>query len=412
MSPCLPLPTLSLLPPYKSVYRITCVTNTQDDNECFMSPIAFNNKCYRLLKQQKDMITHYNHTKKWDKYKKFMNDHELIFTSSLGFPNISKHAPISRSFFKLWEILHDFKADFNPRVNDATAALTICCVAEGPGGFIEAFIQYRNDIVKAPVGIDNIYGMTLISQNKNVPNWKFTHEYQYQHNIKLCAGVDGTGSLYNIANIDFLANKVSPNSCDIVTADGGFDYSSYFNEQEEASLHLIMCEVYCASVIQRVGGCFVLKIFDISQPRMFQIIYYLYQSYKSVYFTKPFTSRPANSEKYIVCVGYHGCNPELQNALRNAITTEHLNDKSHTFIKVPLPFQKEVVYYNTHYTTNQILSIIKTLDFIEAYERNDNRIHDRSTIQRQLESALRWCYKYKLPINPTSLIFYKKNYLS
>lgn len=378
------------------------------------------------------MITYYNHSKKWDKYKKFMNDHELIFTSSLGFPNISKHAPISRSFFKIWEILHDFKADFNQRVNDPNSPLTICSVAEGPGGFIEALVRYRSEFVKAPQGSDKIYGMTLLSPNKNVPNWKFTAEYQKLNNVTLTPGADGTGSLYNINNIDYLAKLIQannainansqnnrnipndrniPNSCDIVTADGGFDYSSDFNEQEEASLPLIMCEVYTASIVQRVGGAFILKIFDISHQRMFQIIYFLYQSYDNVYFTKPFTSRPANSEKYIVCIGYKGPNPALQTALRNAITLEHLmNDKTHAFMKVPVPFQKEIVYFNTHYTTNQILSIIKTLEFIDAYEKNENvkdKNLDRITIQRQLESALRWCFKYKLPINPSSLVFYK-----
>ena len=32
-----------------------------------------------------------------------------------------------------------------------------------------------------------------------------------------------------------------------------------------------------------------------------KFLYILYNSYERVYITKPFTSRPANSEKYIVC---------------------------------------------------------------------------------------------------------------
>lgn len=386
--------------PKKSVYRISNLAEEQDEFTT-INPLTFNHKCYAILRKQKDLITQYNVSKKWDKYKKYMNDYELVFTSSNGLPNISKHLPISRSFFKIWEILADFRDDIQASINDNSKQLKVCCIAEGPGGFLEAIVKYRRDIGAPPI-LDKYVGMTLISQNKCVPNWKLSNDFIKQNNISLCFGSDGTGSLYNFSNIETLRDLVGPNACDLVTADGGFDYSYDFNEQEEATLPLLVCEVLTAFLVQKNGGTFVLKIFDISHPQMFQVLYLLYTSYAKVYITKPFSSRPANSEKYLVCCGFKGYNENNVTLLKNALT-----DLSKAFIKVPLTFHKELVYYNTHYTVNQTLAISQTLDFIDQCEQNIvNSDLLIEKIKRQLEYALRWCYKYNIPINIASLQVY------
>lgn len=387
----------------KNVYRIGNILDSQDDfTHQHQHPLAFNHKCYQILKRQKDLITHYNQSKKWDKYKKFMNDYELVFTSSSGFPNISKHSPISRSFFKLWEILHDFKDELPFSLNDATSSIKACGLAEGPGGFIEALVKYRKDVVGAPASKSEYYGMTLMSQNRNVPNWKFSREFIRSNNIRLCYGDDGTGSLYNMSNINSICSMAGEHDCDIVTSDGGFDYSNDFNEQEDASLPLIMCETLAAVRLQKRGGAFILKIFDISQPRMFQLLYFLYMMYEGVYFVKPFSSRPANSEKYVVCCGFRGPNPTAQQALQDAIST--VNKPINL---VPITFIKEIVHYNTYYTINQTISIMRTLEFIDACETKGESV-THAKIKKQIECAMRWCHKYKLPISILSLVYYKK----
>ena len=55
-------------------------------------------------------------------------------------------------------------------------------LAEGPGGFIEAFNYYRksnsNNIN------DKYYGITLISNNQNIPSWKKGENY-IKHNSNI-----------------------------------------------------------------------------------------------------------------------------------------------------------------------------------------------------------------------------------
>jgi len=386
----------------KSIYKIGVVAKEQDDFTNSI-PMALNRKCYQLLRKQKDLISQYNLAKKWDKYKKFMNSYELVFTSSNGFPNISFYTPISRSFFKMWEILHDFKNELPQGLSDPSVKFKSCSVAEGPGGFIEAIVKFRKDVIKAPPSQGNYYGMTLISPNKNIPNWKLSREFISNNNITLCYGEDGTGSLYKMENIERLCTLTGFSSCDLVTGDGGFDYSNDFNEQEEASLPLLLCETLVAIKIQKCGGAFILKIFDISQAHMFQLMYLLHQMYGNVYITKPFSSRPANSEKYVVCTDFKGRQQEYENLLTSVVTEglKHL-------ITVPVCFLKDLVFYNTHYTAQQIVSIARTIDFIDACEDSNQHSSDiMQTVKKQIECALRWCYKYRLPVNIASLDAYK-----
>ena len=44
---------------------------------------------------------------------------------------------------------------------------------------------------------------------------------------------------------------------DLVTADGGFDFSTNFNKQEQSSLRIIFCEIVTALSVQKKGGAFM-----------------------------------------------------------------------------------------------------------------------------------------------------------
>ena len=50
---------------------------------------------------------------------------------------------------------------------------------------------------------------------------------------------------------------------DLITADGGVDFSENFNDQEYTATKLIIAQVIYAISMQSSGGNFVLKVFDI-----------------------------------------------------------------------------------------------------------------------------------------------------
>ena len=123
------------------------------------------NKYYKELEEVKNKITEYSTV--WNKYKKYTNPYELIY-SPYDSTNISNYTPISRSFFKMWEILNKFNLCKNPD------KIVICNIAEGPGGFIESILKYsQNDK-------DEFISNTLKPNNKSIPSW-----YKLTNMIKL-----------------------------------------------------------------------------------------------------------------------------------------------------------------------------------------------------------------------------------
>ena len=85
------------------------------------------------IKQQLD------HLQDWDLFKKVSYSYEYVNTK-IDTQNkaVCTYEPISRAYFKLYEILYNFKL-----MNRNTKIKTMH-LAEGPGGFIEAMANYRN----------------------------------------------------------------------------------------------------------------------------------------------------------------------------------------------------------------------------------------------------------------------------
>ena len=248
-----------------------------------------------ILKQSIDEYYEY-----WDIMKKITNPYEYIHTIV---PNhkfsLCKYKPLSRSFFKMIEMINTFEflTDRNP--------IQTFHLAEGPGGFIEAFNYKRknpNDIY---------YGMTLINDNTNIPSWKkASHILNSNKNIKIEYGSSKNGDLFLKENLIY-CNKKYAKSMDYITGDGGFDFSSDFNNQEDISFKLILSQIFYALVMQKKGGHFVLKIFDVFKIKTIEVIYLLCNLYENVFIFKPNTSRNANSEKYIICRNYKNNNKRI-----------------------------------------------------------------------------------------------------
>ena len=88
---------------------------------------------------------------------------------------------------------------------------------------------------------DNINAITLKSMTKEIPGWDKAQTFLRENsNIKINYGADNTGNIYNIENIKHFRDNLSQKA-DFITADGGFDFSSDFNDQERQS-----CESFSA----------------------------------------------------------------------------------------------------------------------------------------------------------------------
>jgi 23S rRNA U2552 (ribose-2'-O)-methylase RlmE/FtsJ len=482
---------------------------------------------YSHLCDIKEQIEKYQES--WDNIKKFTNPYEFIHTNISGSKtNISKLRPLSRSFYKMVEIVLSIKLldEYSDTIKcepDYNSGIRTFHLAEGPGGFIEAISYLRgleyakikkqtsnvqessipklspnvqilkrntelhdefmkelehNKISKriferkngngngngnlhnndsltlqqtqtmhgvakvytgtgaGPVagitsqheiyGNDRYYGMTLVNDDPICPGWKKTKTFlEANPNVIIETGQDKTGNLLSLNNFRHCASLYR-NKMDIITADGGFDFSVDFNNQENIASRLILAEVFYALALQKKGGSFILKIFDIFHKPTVDIMYMLSYYYSNVSVMKPYTSRIANSEKYIICQGFKlddstalieqiseffpsFVEPLHELAVGDVHDKDNDNDNKHGHDDAQST-QKQIVsllernhdlFYlnkieemNAILTFQQIENISSTLSIITSH-KNTEKIEQYK--KQNILKCIAWCEKYNIP---------------
>jgi len=339
--------------------------------------------------------------KQWDYYKKHTNPYEYIDTIvPMKKKSVSKYKPLSRSFFKMIEIIHTFHIYYKEPIQTFH-------LAEGPGGFIEA-ISYLRKCDK-----DSYIGMTLQDIDKNdhnIPAWKKSEAFlKANKNIYLENGVDQTGNLLSVENFEYVVSKYMSNKMDLITADGGFDFSVDFNQQEQMVGKLLYAQMAFALCLCKKGGNFILKSFDCFMHHTIDILYLLSSFFEKVYIIKPNTSRYANSEKYIVCLGFiyedhAGFYPYLLEGFRKMC--ENIDEPIRRFLNCSVSqlFLKKMEEYNAIFGQKQIQNITYTLSLME-HKNKTNKID--SLLYTNIQKSMDWCNRFHIPFhslnNPSNL---------
>lgn len=371
--------------------------------------VTISESLLNYLTNAKDEIE--QHTNDWDVYKKYINTYEYIHTPVWREKNaVAQLIPVSRSFYKLIEIVNYF----NILDNYKNSTLKTFHLAEGPGGFIEAIEYLRNnDTMKDITNNDEYWGLTLLEKTYGIPNWNKLQSKIKNYglsNIKFFLGKDKRGDLYDIENFTECV-KSHKNSCDILTGDGGFDFSLNFADQEKVAVKLLLVQSLYAIMMQKKGGTFIIKFFDMFTYASMELLYLLKSFYKTVVITKPKTSRYANSERYIVCRDFM-MNSTLifEPTFKNLIQTIKENDVNLVqFLNVDIPyyFKLNLEQSNILLGKQQLATINHTNQLIQASKT------DKITklVKNNREKCVRWCIDNNIPYNKmkNENIFLKKS---
>ena len=367
--------------PINDIQDILDPTFTRNINDIHT---VINESLKHYLNNIKNNIEQYSN--KWDKIKKYTYAYEFINstckTYNIKHP-ICKINPISRAFFKMIEICNTFKILDNMPLNNFKSYH----LAEAPGGFVEALSYLRKNIN------DSYYGMTLLNNNEStIPKWK--NSKYLLNNFKIEYGYTNNGDIMSNENLLYIYN-LHKNSCNIVTGDGGFDFTNNYSNQEINISKLIICQIACAISCQAKGGCFILKIFDIFTEITLDLVYLLCNVYDEVYIYKPCTSRIANSEKYLICKNFrlddckylHLFFYNLLNNINNRYIKRLFN------FNLPLHFLNKIEYINSINGKKQIENIIYTINLIKNH--NNKNIE----LKKNIYKCINWCKINNLPYN-------------
>ncbi|KAL1483684.1 hypothetical protein MTO96_033019 [Rhipicephalus appendiculatus] len=168
-------------------------------------------------------------------------------------------------------------------------------VCAGPGGFSEYVLWRKGWQAKG-------FGFTLKGPN----DFKLEDFFAGSPDtFEPLYGVTDDGDIFIPDNIrsfsKFVKSSTDNQGVHFVMADGGFSVEGQENIQEILSKRLYLCQFYTALSVLRTGGHFVCKLFDIFTVYSVGLVYLMYRAFRHVSIFKPNTSRPANSERYIVC---------------------------------------------------------------------------------------------------------------
>jgi hypothetical protein len=292
---------------------------------------------------------------------------------------------LSTGYFKMWEMMSLFDlANSNKIIYGA--------IGEGPGSFIQAFIDFRNkyyDLSK-----DKIYSVTLKSEKddnvidmnkkymgflkKEYPNLMVPHKTSVKDISCKYTGKDN-GDITDLKTIKNFKKDLTKNEnkANLITADANkYIYTENYSEQE--SYILILGEIVAALNVQEKGGDFVLKIFDTFTMLSLKLIYILTSYYSDVYVYKPFTSLDLEEEKYIVCKNFKGIDDKdlnnLSEILEKMNTDKYVND-IYTKLNISENFINTFKYININLVNSQQITINKIVTFIKSNNYYGDEYH-------------------------------------
>jgi len=342
------------------------------------------------LSEMKEKIAAFQDFDEWERRKKITNPYEYIFSmSDSDLPAVrflkKEHAPLSRSYFKMVEILKltDFWKGFPKGKPIQTAH-----ICEGPGGFIQAAIEGGKETGR-PVG--KSIAMTLRPNRPNIPGWRRSIQYLRTHpEILLEYGEDSTGDILQPANQKAFLHRVNCSAA-LFTADGGFDFSMDYSKQEVHAFPLILASFLIGLQSLQRGGMMVIKVFDIFTKATQDLLLGSSLCFKEFTIYKPATSRPCNSERYFIGKGFVGVPAEWISILTTTLSFLKKSGSSGTVHSLlSTPFTEEVRRFFQEQIEDQIQLQVDAIEKCLSYTDEKKEMYIREGFER----SEAWCKEF------------------
>jgi len=331
----------------------------------------------------------------WEFLKRSSNPFELVFSQSqdMRIPqSVSSLRPLSRSFFKMTEILAVL--DFFKRHKKPGLLIQSAHVCEGPGGFIESLLYQSS---KNSIRVENAWAMTLKPTRSNIPGWKRAQQFLNKSPmINIDYGADNTGDIM-IPENQFAFLQKTKGKCDIFTADGGFDFSEHYGHQEAEVFPLLVSSSIIGLQTMNMGGDFVLKVFDTELKCTKDLIAMLAYCFDSWTLYKPALSRPCNAEKYFLGKGCRVVPAWIiltLNKIRD-ITKTNGSFITSIFCHLPSHIERDIEVLKKEHLDQQVSALEYAIHNKDEWNAVPREIWSNIT-----SYSIGWCKQFNIPLKP------------
>ena len=182
---------------------------------------------------------------------------------------------------------------------------------------------------------------------------------------------------------------------DLYTADAGIDASSDYARQEENNLHVHFGQALAGLMTLREGGVIVLKQYSWHHPFTRGLIAELATHFDALVLCKPLTSRPANSEIYVVGTGFRGLDPTRREELLARLGERPL-DLARPLCPVPADFEHALLRAATAVGRQQLQFLAEFAACVEK-KRLDDRGFARAVAELARHRQSAWLELHPVP---------------
>uniref|UniRef100_A0A182IL64 Cap-specific mRNA (nucleoside-2'-O-)-methyltransferase 2 n=1 Tax=Anopheles atroparvus TaxID=41427 RepID=A0A182IL64_ANOAO len=280
-----PIPSKTALPPVNTLYR------------CPASAVPRLQEQKRRLNAVKSRLNDFEisdwhqHTRKRSSLLPILN--ELRYRIRAEF--------VTQAFAKLYECVSAYEL-----VETELDQLYSVHLCEAPGAFVTGLNHYIR-LTCRPKTRWSWFACTLNPYYEGnchgnmIPDDRFI-----RHTLdSWCFGVDGTGDIMVRENRDAIIERSKQwPAVHLVTADGSIDCLNVPEEQEERVAMLHAAEATLALSILAPGGHFILKMFTLFEHSSVSLLFLLNHCFDELHVFKPCTSKPGNSEVYLIAKRY------------------------------------------------------------------------------------------------------------
>lgn len=237
---------------------------------------------------------------------------------------------ITNAFLKCWEMLHTF--DLIPAKSTSSSSsstsssskfkvpaaaktpsttLRVFCNAEFPGAFVLAlrhFVQtcrpnlqldwYANSLWPGAAGHDEKQPSEAVDEGALGDLFGLYRD----HPDRWLMDAHHSGDVTHPDTWARVGDRLA-GSIDLYTSDIGV---GCWDNQEEAECRLNLGQVLCGLLCLRAGGNMVFKQFMLFTPLHYSLLHLLTPLFRNLFVCKPLSSRAANSEIYVVGLGFVG----------------------------------------------------------------------------------------------------------
>ena len=337
-----------------------------------------------------------------DQFKHYMKVEQKDQRQSKNFTN---------AWIKCWEMIHFYKLIPTNHSND----FTVFCNAEFPGAFIFAINHYIKTKTKNKnyEWFANSLWPGTNEKNTDILGDSFGLYKKYKDHW-LMNGKDASGNVTEPDMIHIISERLGK-KVDLYTSDIGIDIPfDKTNEQESLEAQLNLGQVICALRTLKDGGNMVCKTFLFFKPMTMSLLYLLTSVFKEFSISKPMTSRPANSEIYLIGKGYKE-DIKVTEKLEELLFNWDIKRMNDWIVPLPKYFYLQLVYSLYYIYQRQIYFLNKNIEFVKhEYElsskppfiidvfkrgRRDKNVKEINLRQQMVDI---WKKKYPIgPINPS-----------